>query len=182
MKKILIFFMFLLSLTSLAKRFIIISKDGYSNLRKEGSTKSRVLAKVDNSYTIVNLNQFNSKYHDWYLVAVEKQVDKDDYYSNLGYIHKSQLAIHPETYVISSKDDYVNVRSKPSTSSELLDELYVSKDYDTYVTRHPEKTVGDWYYVDYVNYYDDGEVRFDEKSSALAQGYIHKSQLKKFKK
>ena len=161
MKKILVFLMFLLSLTTMAERFVIISKDGYSNLREEASTNSKVLAKVDNSYTIFNLYT-NEK--DWYYVKIER----DGNYSEIGYIHKSQLGIHPETYVTSSKDGYVNVRSKPSTSSKVLVQL----DNNDYVTRHPEKTVGDWYYVDYE---DEGGV------TALAEGYIHKSQLKKVK-
>ena len=161
MKKILVFLMFLLSLTTMAERFVIISKDGYSNLREEASTNSKVLAKVDNSYTIFNLYT-NEK--DWYYVKIER----DGNYSEIGYIHKSQLGIHPETYVTSSKDGYVNVRSKPSTSSKVLVQL----DNNDYVTRYPEKTVGDWYYVDYN--VDGGDITFME-------GYIHKSQLKKYK-
>ena len=70
--------------------------------------------------------------------------------------------------VINDKDGYVNVRSKPSTSSKVLVEL----DNNDYVTRHPDKTVGDWYYVDF---------DADGGAPALAQGYIHKSQLKKYK-
>ena len=161
MKKILAFLMFLLSLTTMAERFVIISKDGYSNLREEASTNSKVLAKVDNSYTIFNLYT-NEK--DWYYVKIER----DGNYSEIGYIHKSQLGIHPETYITSSKDGHVNVRTKPSTSSKVLVEL----DNNDYVTRHPDKTVGDWYYVDF---------DADGGAPALAQGYIHKSQLKKFK-
>ena len=161
MKKILAFLMFLLSLTTMAERFVIISKDGYSNLREEASTNSKVLAKVDNSYTIFNLYT-NEK--DWYYVKIER----DGNYSEIGYIHKSQLGIHPETYVTSSKDGYINVRSKPSTSSKILAEL----PNDAYVTRHPKKTVGDWYYVDF------GPLSID---SVLEEGYIHKSQLKKYK-
>ena len=164
MKKILVFFMFLLSLTSLAERFVIISKDGYSNLREEASTNSKVLAKVDNSYLIYNTNTYNEN-KDWYSV----QIERDGNYFQVGYIHKSQLGIHPETYVTSSKDGYINVRSKASTSSKIVAEL----PNNAYVTRHPKKTVGDWYYVDY----DD-----DGPEVALAQGYIHKSQLKKYKK
>ena len=161
MKKILVFLMFLLSLTTMAERFVIISKDGYSNLREEASTNSKVLAKVDNSYTIFNLYT-NEK--DWYYVKIER----DGNYSEIGYIHKSQLGIHPETYVTSSKDGYVNVRAKASTSSKVLAELPNG----AYVTRYPEKTVGDWYYVDYN--VDGGDITFME-------GYIHKSQLKKYK-
>ena len=169
MKKILVFFMFLLSLTSLAERFIVISKDGYANLKEEASTKSKILKKVDNSYTIVNLEPVEDKDNNWYWVIVEKGSPKDGYDYGEGYIHKSQLGIHPETYVTSSKDEYINVRAKASTSSKVLAEL----PNNAYVTRHPKKTVGDWYYVDY----DD-----DGPEVALAQGYIHKSQLKKYKK
>ena len=161
MKKILVFLMFLLSLTTMAERFVIISKDGYSNLREEASTNSKVLAKVDNSYTIFNLYT-NEK--DWYYVKIER----DGNYSEIGYIHKSQLGIHPETYITSSKDGYINVRAKASTSSKVLAELPNG----AYVTRYPEKTVGDWYYVDYN--VDGGDITFME-------GYIHKSQLKKYK-
>mgnify|MGYP000861247882 CR=1 FL=1 len=166
MKKILIFFMFLLSLTSLSEKLIVISKDGYANLREKPTVKSTILKKIDNSYTILDLHLDED---DWHGVYVEKNSKKDRLFSQEGYIHKSQLAIHPETYITSSKDGYINVRSKPSTSSKILAEL----PNDAYVTRHPKKTVGDWYYVDF---------DADGGAPALAQGYIHKSQLKKFKK
>ena len=159
MKKILIFFMFILSLTSLSEKLIVISKDGYANLREKASTNSKIKNRIDNSYDIINFDTMKEK--DWYYVKIER----DGNYSEIGYIHKSQLGIHPETYVTSSKDGYVNVRSKPSTSSKVLVQL----DNNDYVTRHPKKTVGDWYYVDYDDY------------ESLAQGYIHKSQLKKYK-
>lgn len=176
MKKILIFFMFLFSLTSLAERYFIISKDGYANLREEAAIKSKVIKKVDNSYIIFNPypNDKNG-YKDWYFVEIEKPSYEE---SASGYIHKSQLNIHPETYVTSSKDNYINVRSEPTTSSGVIDELPNG----SYVTRHPNKTVGDWYYVDYdgkiYHVDEDGE----EVSIEIYKGYIHKSQLKKFKK
>ena len=163
MKKILVFLMFLLSLTTMAERFVVISKDKYANLREEASTNSKVLAKVDNSYLIYNTNTYNEN-KDWYSV----QIERDGNYYQVGYIHKSQLGIHPETYITSSKDGYINVRAKASTSSKVLAELPNG----AYVTRYPEKTVGDWYYVDYN--VDGGDITFME-------GYIHKSQLKKYK-
>ena len=166
MKKILVFFMFLLSLTSLAERFIVISKDGYANLREKASTKSEILKKVDNSYIIFELDRNEDK--DWHWVHVQKYSKKDGYDVAEGYIHKSQLEIHPETYITSSKDGYINLRSRPSTSSRVLDNLGNG----AYVTRYPEKTVGDWYYVDYN--VDGGDITFME-------GYSHKSQLKKYK-
>ena len=173
MKKILVFLMFLLSLTTMAERFVIISKDGYSNLREEASTNSKVLAKVDNSYLIYNANPYNEN-KDWYFV----QIKRDGNYSEVGYIHKSQLGIHPETYVTSSKDEYVNLRSKPSPSSKVLAQLEIGD----YVTRHPEKTVGDWYYVDCEDRADHVDIDGEYLEISIYSGYIHKSQLKKFKK
>lgn len=174
MKKMLVFFIFLLSLTTLAKGYLAVtSKDGYANLRKEASTKSKILKKIDNSYTIfeVNPNELEefARYEDWYLVAVEKSSDKDGYYSEIGYIHKSQLGKHPEIYVTSSKDNHVNVRAKANTSSEIL----ITLDSGMHVRRYPEKTKGDWYYI---NYGLEGAI-----FPITTEGYIHKSQLKKEK-
>ena len=78
-----------------------------------------------------------------------------------GYIHKSQLELHPETYVVFSKDGYANLRRGTTINSEILDVL----DNGEYVTKLDE--VGEWYRVEY---------------AAFDGGYIHKSQLKKFTK
>ena len=172
MKKILIFFMFILSLTSLSEKLIVISKDGYANLREKASTNSKIKNRIDNSYDIINFDTMKEK--DWYYVITFKPAKKAEYNENYnyhygeGYIHESQVAIHPETYITSSKDGYINLRSRPSTSSRVLDNLGNG----AYVTRYPEKTVGDWYYVDYN--VDGGDITF-------MKGYIHKSQLKKYK-
>ena len=55
MKKILVFFIFLLSLTSFAERYFITSKDGYANLREEASIKSKVF------YIFIIFNKFCRK-------------------------------------------------------------------------------------------------------------------------
>ena len=55
MKKILLFLMFLiLSLTSLGARFIVNSKDGYANLRKEAAIDSEIIVELDNSVQVVH--------------------------------------------------------------------------------------------------------------------------------
>ena len=154
MKKILMFMMFLiLSLTSLAERFVVSSKDGYANLRKEATTNSKVIMKVDNSTQITLL----FKNGDWYYVEIFK--NNPLLYAE-GYIHKSQLELHPETYVVFSKDGYANLRRGTTINSEILDVL----DNGEYVTKLDE--VGEWYRVEY---------------AAFDGGYIHKSQLKKYK-
>ena len=168
MKKILLFLMFLiLSLTSLAERFVVSSKDGYANLREEASIKSKVIKKVNNSYTIFNpIPEDNNRYRDWYFVEIESKSKEE---AATGYIHKSQLGKHQEIYVTSSKDGHINVRAKPNTSLQIL----VTLDSGMYVRRYPEKTVGDWYYV---NYGLEGAI-----APITTEGYIHKSQLKKVK-
>ena len=155
MKKILMFMMFLiLSLTSLAERFVVSSKDGYATLRKEATTNSKVIMKVDNSTQITLL----FKNGDWYYVEIFK--NNPLLYAE-GYIHKSQLELHPETYVVFSKDGYANLRRGTTINSEILDVL----DNGEYVTKLDE--VGEWYRVEY---------------AAFDGGYIHKSQLKKYTK
>ena len=155
MKKILLFLMFLiLSLTSLGARFIVNSKDGYANLRKEAAIDSEIIVELDNS---VQVSSF-FKRGDWYYVEVLGMRPPE--YAR-GFIHESQLEFSSETYVISSKDGYANIRYRPMVDSELVDVLSNGE----YVTKLDE--VGEWYRVEY---------------AAFDGGYIHKSQLKKYTK
>ena len=55
--------MFLLSLTSLSEKLIVISKDGYANLREKASTNSKIKNRIDNSYDIINFDTMKEK--DW---------------------------------------------------------------------------------------------------------------------
>ena len=49
MKKLLLVLVFLLSsITALAVRFVVDTKDGYANLREEASSKSKILKKLKN--------------------------------------------------------------------------------------------------------------------------------------
>lgn len=155
MKKFLLFLMFfILSLTSLGARFIVNSKDGYANLRKEATINSEIITKLDNG---IQVNSF-FKRGDWYYIEV---LDMKPPEHISGFIHESQLELPPETYVIFSKDGYTNVRSEPSVNSELVATFTNGE----YVTKLNE--IGDWYYVEF---------------RAYSYGYIHKSQLKKYQK
>ena len=107
MKKILMFMMFLiLSLTSLAERFVVSSKDGYANLRREAAIDSEIIVELDNS---IQVSSF-FKRGDWYYVEVLGTRPLE--YAR-GFIHESQLKFSSETYVVSSKDGYANIRYKP---------------------------------------------------------------------
>ena len=155
MKKILLFLIFLiLSLTSLGARFIVNSEDGYANLRREAAIDSEIIVELDNS---IQVSSF-FKRGDWYYVEVLGTRPLE--YAR-GFIHESQLKFSSETYVVSSKDGYANIRYKPMVDSELVDVLSNGE----YVTKLNE--VGDWYYIEF---------------TAYNYGYIHKRQLKRFTK
>ncbi|WP_335994584.1 SH3 domain-containing protein [Fusobacterium polymorphum] len=155
MKKNLLFLIFLiLSLTSLGARFIVNSKDGYANLRREAAIDSEIIVELDNS---IQVSSF-FKRGDWYYVEVLGTRPQE--YAR-GFIHESQLEFSSETYVVSSQDGYANIRYKPIVNSDIVDILNNGE----YVTKLNE--VGDWYYIEF---------------TAYNYGYIHKSQLKKFTK
>ena len=53
MKKLLLVILFLLSsLTTFAVRYVVDTKDGYANLREEPNSKSKVIKKLKNKYSI----------------------------------------------------------------------------------------------------------------------------------
>lgn len=159
MKKFLFVILFLLSsLTTLAVRYVVDTKDGYANLRKEASTKSKVLLKLKNKDEMVLWNEKG----DWYSVGVLDKSPNEAYID--GYIHKSQVKLHPETYTISSKDGYTNVRNEATVNSDSIAELKN----ETPVTKLEEK--GEWCYIEFDS----------EDGTPFDYGYVHKSQLKKY--
>lgn len=161
MKKLLLVILFLLSsLTTFAVRYVVDTKDGYANLREEPNSKSKVIKKLKNNHEMV----FWHEKGEWFYVGAEP----NDKYSDMtdGYIHRSQVKLHPETYTVSSKDGYANVRNEATVNSDLIAELKNG----TLVTKFKEK--GEWYYIEFER--EDG-TPFDYR-------YIHKSQLKKYVK
>lgn len=155
MKKIFLVLIFLMiSLTSLGARFVVRSKDGYANLRKEATIDAEIIVELDNS---IQVSSF-FKRGDWYYIEV-LGMKQPEYYR--GFIHESQLGFPPETYVISSEDGSANVRTKSMINSDIIAVLGNGE----IVTKLSE--IGDWYYVEFAPY---------------DNGYIHKSQLKKFTK
>lgn len=157
MKKFLLFLMFfILSLTSLGARFVVNSKDGYANLREDATIDSEILREIDNGRQVTSL--FKRK--DWYFVEILGDNPLENSEMN-GFIHESQLELPAETYVISSKDGYANIRNKPLVNADIVD-IFSNGEY---VTKLSE--IGDWYFVEF---------------TAYSYGYIHKSQLKKYQK
>ena len=159
MKRLLLVTLFLLSsLSALAVRYVLDTKDGYANLREEANSKSKVIKKLKNNHEMV----FWHEKGEWFCVGAEP----DDNYSDMidGYIHKSQVKLHPETYTVSSKDGYTNVRNEATVNSDSIAELKNG----TFVTKFKEK--GEWYYIEFER----------EDGTPFDYGYIHKSQLKKY--
>ena len=159
MKKLLLVTLFLLSsLSALAVRYVLDTKDGYANLRERADSKSKVIKKLKNNHEMV----FWHEKGEWFCVGAEP----DDNYSDMidGYIHRSQIKLHPETYTVSSKDGYTNVRNEATVNSDSIAELKNG----TFVTKFKEK--GEWYYIEFER----------EDGTPFDYGYIHKSQLKKY--
>ena len=134
------------------------TKDGYANLREEANSKSKVIKKLKNNHEMV----FWHEKGEWFCVGAEP----DDKYSDMtdGYIHRSQIKLHPETYTISSKDGYANVRNEAAANSHSIAELKNG----TLVTKFEEK--GEWWGIEFDS----------EDGTPFDYGYVHKSQLKKY--
>ena len=159
MKKLLLVMLFLLSsLTTLAVRYVVDTKDGYANLREKANSKSKVIKKLKNKDEMV----FWHEEGEWFYVGAEPN-DKNSDMTD-GYIHKSQIKLHPETYTVSSKDGYANVRNEAAVKSDSIAELKNG----TLITKFKEK--GEWCYIEFER----------EDGTPFDYGYIHKSQLKKY--
>ena len=159
MKKLLLVMLFLLSsLTAFAVRYVVDTKDGYANLREGANSKSKVIKKLKNNHEMV----FWHEEGEWFYVGAEPN-DKNSDMTD-GYIHKSQIKLHPNTYIVSSKDGYANVRNEVADSHSIA-ELKNG----TLVTKFKEK--GEWWGIEFDS----------EDGTPFDYGYIHKSQLKKYK-
>ena len=159
MKKLLLVMLFVLSsLSALAVRYVVDTKDGYANLREEADSKSKVIKKLKNNHEMV----FWHEKGEWFCVGAEP----DDNYSDMtdGYIHRSQIKLHPKTYIISSEDGYANVRNEAVANSHSIAELKNG----TLVTKFKEK--GEWWGIEFDS----------EDGTPFDYGYVHKSQLKKY--
>ena len=124
MKKLLLVMLFLLSsLPALAVRYVVDTKDGYANLREEADSKSKVIKKLKNNHEMV----FWHEKGEWFCVGAEP----DDNYSDMtdGYIHRSQIKLHPKTYIISSIVVMIRVMSLlQQTTVSLLSSLSLIKE------------------------------------------------------
>lgn len=150
----------LLSLVATAERYVVSSKDGYTNLREQANVNSKIIKELKNDTEMVVWERIG----DWYSVGVINEESNDEYTD--GYVHKSQVKLHPETYIIFSNEGYVNVRAEASTISDIQRQL----ENNVVVTKIVSKSKEDWCYIEYD----------EEDGTAFDYGYVHKSQLKKY--
>ena len=113
MKKLILVVMFLIlcNLGFSKTSFEVSFNDGTSvNLREKASSNSKILAKLE----IFDGGEVIKKEGDWYYIKYRTESEKILY----GYIHESQGFL-VETYVVSSKDGYANIRWEPSSNGKI---------------------------------------------------------------
>ena len=155
MRKLILMAMFLMLCNlGFSKTFFEVSlKDSsLANLREKASNNSKILAKLD----MFDGGEVIKKEGDWYYIKYRTESGK----MINGYIHKSQGSLM-ETYVVSSKDGYANIRWEPSSNAEIAGTEKNGAVLDVYEEK------GDWLYITYG----------DSPHSPVA--YVHKSQVKK---
>ena len=157
MKKLILMAMFLILCNlGFSKTFFEVSLNDSSlaNLREKASNNSKILAKLD----MFDAGEVIKKEGDWYYIKYRTESGK----MINGYIHKSQGFLM-ETYVVSSKDGYANIRWEPSSNAEIAGTEKNGAVLDVYEEK------GEWLYITYG----------DSPHSPVA--YVHKSQVKKEK-
>ena len=155
MKKLILMAMFLILCNlGFSRTFFEVSLNDSSlaNLREKASNNSKILAKLD----MFDGGEVIKKERDWYYI---KYITESGKMIN-GYIHKSQGFLM-ETYVVSSKDGYANIRWEPSSNAEIAG----TEKNGAILEVYDEK--GDWLHITYG----------DSPHSPVA--YVHKSQVKK---
>ena len=157
MKKLILMAMFLIlcNLGFSKTSFEVSFNDGTSvNLREKASSNSKILAKLE----IFDGGEVIKKEGDWYYIKYRTESEKILY----GYIHESQGFL-VETYVVSSKDGYANIRWEPSSNGKIAG----TEKNGTILEVYDEK--GEWLHITYGD------------SPHFPVAYVHKSQVKKEK-
>lgn len=163
MKKIFLVIIFLFSSILLNahpfKEYVLNSNDLHVNLRAKPSMNGEILQKLNVKPR--NLEDNFSLYlknieGNWYYFEVSYGfMDPPKY----GYIHKSQVKLHPDSYIVNSKKGYILLNDGTNEAKRLEN--------GSYVTKIGEE--GNWFMVQYDN--------FDKSDAPWT--YIKKEDLKK---
>ena len=135
MKKLILMAMFLILCNlGFSKTFFEVSLNDSSlaNLREKASNNSKIVAELD----MFDGGEVIKKEGDWYYIKYRTESGK----MINGYIHKSQGFLM-ETYVVSSKDGYANIRWEPSSNAEIAGTEKNGAVLDVYEEK------GDWLYI-----------------------------------
>lgn len=165
MKKFFLMLIFSFSsacLNAQLKEYVANTKDSYINLREKPSKNAKIIKKLN-----INANGdgdlfFEKKEGEWYYFQVSYGLKDDPIY---GYIHKSQVKLHPKCCIVNSKKGYVYLSAEAKDGTESSIKL----ENGSYVTKQWEE--GNWCVVQYDNF-DIGDAPY---------GYIKKKDLKKAK-
>lgn len=133
---------------------VYLNDASLANLREKPSSSSRILAGLD----MFEEGELIRREGNWYYIKYRTESGKMLY----GYIHKSQGYLI-ETYVVSSKDGYANIRWEPSSSAKIAGKEKNGKVLEVYEEK------GDWLYITYGD------------SPHIPVAYVHRSQVKKEK-
>ena len=131
---------------------VYLNDASLANLREKPSSSSRILAGLD----MFEEGELIRREGNWYYIKYRTESGKMLY----GYIHKSQGYLM-ETYVVSSKDGYANIRWEPSSNAEIAGK----EKNGTILEVYDEK--GEWLHITYGD------------SPHFPVAYVHKSQVKK---
>ena len=157
MRKLMLMLMFLILCNlGFSKTYFEVSLNDSSlaNLREKASNNSKIVAELD----MFDGGEVIKKEGDWYYIKYRTESEKILY----GYIHESQGFL-VETYVVSSKDGYANIRWEPSSNGKIAG----TEKNGTILEVYDEK--GEWLHITYGD------------SPHFPVAYIHKSQVKKEK-
>lgn len=111
---------------------VYLNDASLANLREKPSSSSRILAGLD----MFEEGELIRREGNWYYIKYRTESGKMLY----GYIHKSQGYLM-ETYVVSSKDGYANIRWEPSSSAKIAGKEKNGKVLEVYEEK------GDWLYI-----------------------------------
>ena len=151
---VMVFFLAISSLGFSTEFKIHGGSSGEANLREKPNTNSRILAKLE----IFESGKIIKKEGNWYYIEYETEAGKKVY----GYIHKSQ-GILVDSYIVSTKDGYANIREEASSKSRIMGRAYNGEMVSSYGEEDG------WLHITW-----DG-------SAEIPVAYIHKSQVKKIK-
>ena len=137
---------------------VVSDPDGWTNLRSKASLKSPVIDRVNSGDRVI-VTQAAGNFLDCLLLVLN-----DDTPEIFGFIHKSRVKDVKAALgagIVNDPDGWSNLRVRPSTSSEVVQQIRPSDGFFVVVEKAPNPNQ-DWYLIE------------TRKGS---RGYLHGSRL-----